>query len=292
MENTPQQWDDYYNELNTNNYSIPTQSFFDFPTVNRALDKIMLEELDLFCEEGKTCGKKTILELGCGGANVSLDLARLKLVSKAVLVDFSKKIQRYLNLAINVEELTNVEFIHSDVLSFDYDEQFDIVHSGGLLDHFDGDDVNAVFRKHIQFCKIGGYVITIVPYNSRFMNYLKEMPNIPEFKLNYKLFEFDEPKTLFENNGLEIVYHDRAAISIRPHVANKRPWSERLQNLLFLFIHNIGLLWSIYRFLENKGLGNLVRPFFLFISDKILEIGKQHGDYLITIGRKISENKV
>ena len=290
MKNTTKMWDDYYSTLNTEAYSRPPKSYYDFPTVNRMVVKVLTDDLHIVHHPvgflHHLVPITTMVELGCGGANVSLTLIGETLVDKVVLVDFSNKIKSYIEKVIDHTGY-NIEFKKSDVLKFKTKEKFDIVYSGGLLDHFDGKDIDKAFKKHVSLCKPGGYVVTVVPYNSRFMTFVKTMKGIPESKLNYKLFEHQEMQDLFRKNQLDVIYHARHAVSIRPHIANSRPLEERFQNWPLYLIHNLGSLWKVYEFLERE-FPRLYdwRSFFVAVSDCVLCYGMMHGDYLITVGKK------
>ena len=57
----------------------------------------------------------------------------------------------------------SARYISKNILDLILDEKFDIVHSEGLIEHFYGKDRNAVFKKHIDFCKKNGLIIIFVP---------------------------------------------------------------------------------------------------------------------------------
>jgi SAM-dependent methyltransferase len=226
-----------------------------------------------------------MIELGCGGGTVSFQLLRYGFIDKSVLVDFSNKIRDHVEKVIDVEGF-NAEFKKANVLEFRSKEKFDIVYSGGLLDHFDGKRLDSVFKKHVGLCKKGGCIVTVVPYNSRLMKMVSEMKDIPESKLRYKLFEHEEIQEFYKKNKLDIIYHARHAVSIRPHIVNKRSLEERLDNWPLVLIHNIGYIWKVYEFLEREFPKLCPKKLFEFISDCVLCYGMMHGDYLVTIARK------
>ena len=109
----------------------------------------------------------SILELGSGTGINSILISRILDAGKITLVDFNQRvfdISRKI-VADSGSEL-DVAYIASDVLGLDLNEQFDVVHSEGLVEHFYGKDRLAVFKKHIDLCKKGGLIIVFVPYKS------------------------------------------------------------------------------------------------------------------------------
>ena len=106
-----------------------------------------------------------ILELGSGSGESSLLLANTLTAKKIVLVDSNKMA---LSIAKNNLPDIPVEFINKSIfdLESEIDEQFDIVHSEGLLEHFRGNQRLEVLRLHSKYCKPNGFVLVFAVYDS------------------------------------------------------------------------------------------------------------------------------
>lgn len=106
-----------------------------------------------------------ILELGSGSGVNSLFITKILKAKEIYLVDFnrkaldiSKKMIKNANLAVDVN------YLRRNIIDLNLKEQFDIVHSEGLIEHFYGKDRTTVFKKHIDFCNEGGFIVIFVPY--------------------------------------------------------------------------------------------------------------------------------
>lgn len=87
--------------------------------------------------------------------------------SKATLIDmekenleFSKKIAKE-NFSI---EEKRINCIRGNVFKIKQKEQFDLVHSQGLIEHFY--PANEIIQKHIELTKKNGHVLILAPRNS------------------------------------------------------------------------------------------------------------------------------
>lgn len=112
-----------------------------------------------------------ILELGSGSGINSLTVAKILNGDRITLVDFNERaieISKKLIEESDAQSDTSlhVKYLKKDVLKLKLDEKFDVVHSDGLVEHFYGKDRISVFKKHVDFCKTGGFIIIIAPYKS------------------------------------------------------------------------------------------------------------------------------
>lgn len=112
-----------------------------------------------------------ILELGSGSGVNSLKLANVFKSKEITLVDSNKKALEISKKTFRNSNL-NVNYLEKDILKLDLKEKFDIVHSEGLIEHFYGKERIAAFKKHIDFCKKGGFIIIFAPHEN----------------INYKIF--------------------------------------------------------------------------------------------------------
>jgi 2-polyprenyl-3-methyl-5-hydroxy-6-metoxy-1,4-benzoquinol methylase len=104
-----------------------------------------------------------IAEIGCGTGTMSLTLGLQG--ASITLLDFN---QRVLEKAKDIFDLFNCEanFIHADCMeppSADLVSKFDFVISGGLAEHFIGDDREVCIRYHRLLLKEGGFAFIGVP---------------------------------------------------------------------------------------------------------------------------------
>lgn len=103
----------------------------------------------------------SILELGCGTAGVLLSLSPR--VGRAVGLDISDAILAQAREAQQARGITNVELVKGDCRAVPYTEQFDVVWSAGLIEHFFKHDIDVV-RQHLVAVKPGGIAVMAVPY--------------------------------------------------------------------------------------------------------------------------------
>lgn len=106
-----------------------------------------------------------ILEIGSGSGVNSLLLSRILAAKQVVLVD-SNDVSLGISKEVFQNSGVNVKFLSADALKVDPGQEFDIVHSEGLIEHFYGQERVSVFRKHVDFCKRNGFVIIFVPCKS------------------------------------------------------------------------------------------------------------------------------
>jgi 2-polyprenyl-3-methyl-5-hydroxy-6-metoxy-1,4-benzoquinol methylase len=101
-------------------------------------------------------GKK-VLEIGCGTGINSVLMASLG--AKVSVMDYS---QEALDV---VKELSNgdIELILQDAFTSDIENEFDVVHSEGVVEHFLMPDRQKILDVHAQAAKKNGSVLIIVP---------------------------------------------------------------------------------------------------------------------------------
>ncbi|MFX0098172.1 MAG: class I SAM-dependent methyltransferase [Candidatus Hodarchaeota archaeon] len=136
---------------------------------------------------------KSICELGCGSATGSLFLASLLPGVKVFLIDLNERIlkiaeERFKDAGMEVETL------NIDIFTLDFKQKFDIVHSGGLLEHFDNPE--DVLNAHVNFTKKGGISFISIPRNCWYWNgfifLMKLLKREFVDQKNYKTCEFIE----------------------------------------------------------------------------------------------------
>ncbi|MFW9904564.1 MAG: class I SAM-dependent methyltransferase [Candidatus Thorarchaeota archaeon] len=103
----------------------------------------------------------SLLELGSSTGLNSLRLSK-KFKLKPTLVDNSIFA---LALAGNLYRQANIvpTLVHQDVLKLSLNQQFDFVHSHGLLEHFRRPAQHLAFDNHVKHVALGGWLICWVP---------------------------------------------------------------------------------------------------------------------------------
>jgi 2-polyprenyl-3-methyl-5-hydroxy-6-metoxy-1,4-benzoquinol methylase len=103
---------------------------------------------------------KRVIELGCGTGINTILMARRG--AKVTFLDFSREA---LDLVRKNMEAAGVdgEFILGDMLDYDFDGEFDISHSEGVVEHFRGPQRQGVIDRHADALKRGGRTVIIVP---------------------------------------------------------------------------------------------------------------------------------
>jgi len=94
---------------------------------------------------------------------LSLKLCKFFNKCKCTLVDYSKNALELSKRKFEENNIYNQKFIFANVLGFKTKEKYDIVHSGGLIEHFSGSELNKIIRKHVELCKKNGLIIIMVP---------------------------------------------------------------------------------------------------------------------------------
>lgn len=143
----------------------------------------------------------SILDLGCGHARTTMAIMRRFGAHSLTGVDFCEEalesVKRHRgDLAVRT--------IHSDLMSLDLDEQFDLVFSAYVAEHFWGDLRLPAIQQHARFAKEGGHVLIIVPGPSLLSRAVDAACNAPSGikQVNFTRAEIND---LFTQAGLRVV---------------------------------------------------------------------------------------
>jgi len=101
-----------------------------------------------------------LLEVGCGTATLTLSLA--KEVKELVGVDITESALMLSRKHAVEMGAKNTKFELGDCLNLPYQEEFDVVWSQGLMEHFEHPE--KVAREHYKATKPGGITLISVPY--------------------------------------------------------------------------------------------------------------------------------
>lgn len=110
--------------------------------------------------------KSQVLELGCGSGQISLLIAK-KYRCNVTLVDNSNNA---ITQATKLFKNHNISarFVHTDMFRLSLQEEFDLVHSEGVIEHFHPRAMKRSMLIHRNAARKGGYVITFAPTTSLF----------------------------------------------------------------------------------------------------------------------------
>ena len=150
--------------------------------------------------------KLSIIELGSGSGGITKKLLYEYPDSYAMLVDYSKTALDYCERNTEKLLLQRMQFVQADILEYASKKKYNLIHSGGLIEHFSGILQDTVIQKHLALCADNGYVIIMVPapvwwYKivRRIFETLGKWPQDFETALTLK-----ELKNLCEKNGINV----------------------------------------------------------------------------------------
>lgn len=118
-----------------------------------------------------------VLELGCGTSTLLLSLAPR--VQEVVGIDISSEGLKIAERHKAESNIPNARFVKADCRNVPYTNEFDVVYSAGLIEHFFEQDIDVV-RQHLKALKPGGVAIMSVPYKYSLhsLHYLLTRPSI------------------------------------------------------------------------------------------------------------------
>jgi len=103
---------------------------------------------------------KRVIELGCGTGINSIIMARLG--ADVTFLDISEKALDIVRK--NAEKFgVKAEYIHGNIFDFDGKEEYDLVHSEGVVEHFLPPYRQRIIDIHAEAIKKGGKALIIVP---------------------------------------------------------------------------------------------------------------------------------
>jgi len=161
----------------------------------------------LFLKAANLC-EPDVIELGCGPGIMSLKIKKthggsLTLVdqAKSALIKanyMSKKI-------LKAKEQKDIYYLNKDFFKMDNYKKYDLVHSQGLIEHF---ELDKIIKRHADFVKKGGYVLIIAPRDSLMYRFMRK---IIEKLYDGWPFGFEVPvnsekvRKVIEENGLTVI---------------------------------------------------------------------------------------
>ena len=161
--------------------------------VGRVVTFSMLKDVDL--------RGGTILDLGCGHAEVTMALLQRHGGRALTAVDFCTEAIESVRRRRGSLPVTT---IYADLLKLDLDQQFDLVYSSMVIEHFWGEARRRAIAQHARFARPGGYVFINAPGRSFFSRIFDASLNQPS-GIREKHFTPGELRALLSEHRLEIV---------------------------------------------------------------------------------------
>lgn len=155
----------------------------------------------------KLTKKINIIELGSGTGKISLKLCKFFRNCTCTLVDYSKDALELSKRKFEENKIFNQKFIYANALEFKTKNKYDIVHSGGLIEHFYGYKLDKIIKKHVEVCKKNGLIIIMVPAPLLWYKiYRKIMEKIGSWPKNIE-YPMDESCLIkvVEKNGIKVL---------------------------------------------------------------------------------------
>ncbi len=152
---TVEHWDEHWSE-----------------TLGKGFDHYYTRGMDEIIKFFKNIKNRKVLEVGAGSGTDSFYLLK-KCNTENYCLDFSKKALKYMKSYFSKEK-TNVKVIGGELRSIPFqDNSFDIVFSGGVLEHFK-DPVNIILEQK-RILKSGGLLVIGVPYTYTLLTIYKHI---------------------------------------------------------------------------------------------------------------------
>ncbi len=149
-----------------------------------------------------------IMELGSGTGHNSYNLTKEFKASKVTLVDSNKGA-----LSASKKRFKNykIELINDDVMKLKKKGKYDLVHSQGLIEHFQGSNLNRIISVHANYVKKGGYLLLFYPTPTITYKAIRKVAEL----LKLWIFSDEVPlkseyvKNLVEKKGFRLVNSTR-----------------------------------------------------------------------------------
>ena len=161
----------------------------------RLLRSIVLPINPKFCELGAGTGKVSRFLGDAYGADITIvdNNSKALTINQEIFKDF---IGQHKQIAKNVLDLSAL------------DQHFDLVHSGGLIEHFVTKAREAIIKIHVDLVKPGGFILILVPVRNIWYRILNEgifktlhlLDQIPE-----EPWSLQELESALKRHGGEII---------------------------------------------------------------------------------------
>ena len=197
---------------------------------------------------------KKVIEVGSGSGITTLLLIRKKYNFHAYFLDISEDGLTQVN--INANELgieDKITLIRGNALKMPFDDNcFDFVWSGGVNEHFKGEERQLIFNEMVRITKVGGITLVAVP--NKYYLPLNINKYISMMKGTWA-FGYEEPYTPRELQvrmkiaGLKMVMIEEADFFIGLHfLLSMIPFLNKIVNFDNLIYQKV---WASFQYLDN-----------------------------------------
>jgi len=143
------------------------------------------------------------IEIGCGSGNYMVYIAK-EFGYRISGLDYSNNMD-YVRANLELNGIRPVDLFNVDFLDFRPSKKYDLVLSGGFVEHFD--DYESVVRKHADLAKPGGLVVIIVPNLTHLHWVLCSICDHKTLKVHrFPLMRSNTLRDTLEKSGLEVIH--------------------------------------------------------------------------------------
>jgi SAM-dependent methyltransferase len=153
----PTNWDNY------SSYHRGIEQFF-FGFANRAYSRLL--------RKARFPDSISLLEFGCGTGLITHYLSGILKPFNVTVIEKNAKMLEIAKETLRVLSCEKV-FIEEDFFLHTPDARYDLVHSQGVVEHFDHETRLLLLQKHYDATKPGGYCIVFFPTPSFFYSFFR-----------------------------------------------------------------------------------------------------------------------
>ncbi|MFQ5986277.1 MAG: class I SAM-dependent methyltransferase [Thermoplasmata archaeon] len=139
-------------------------------------------------ERADFSGPLSVLELGAGTGYTTYRLSQALPIRKITLVDSNGSMLRTARQTLDGVDC-EMAFVEEDVLNLPLRERFDLVHSAGLVEHFEPEERRRLLELHADRTRPGGYCIVYAPTPTRSYRFWRRMAE----RMNVWFFKDEVP---------------------------------------------------------------------------------------------------
>ena len=142
---------------------------------------------------------KRVLEVGSGGGRWAFFLANK--VSSVVGIDFSESMIEIAEQQRAARKISNVSFVHADLLGYNEEEKFDLIYFSGVLQYVSDEEILRSIEKASELLTPGGVIISrdTVQENRRVVK-------AGDYPVIYRTIS--EYRSIFEQAGFTLDYNE------------------------------------------------------------------------------------
>ncbi len=150
-----------------------------------------------------------IIEVGCEAAGTA---ALLNQEADIYLLDYNEHIINIVEQAWQQKKL-NAHFVCADMYNMPFEDgYFDVIYNGGVIEHYDKNERNRIFKEYAKKLKTGGYMVIAYP-NHHSLPYkvaytIRTLTNRWPFPKELKIYDLKE-----SIQGLDLEFVSRTVLA-------------------------------------------------------------------------------